>query len=203
MRSTIDDGNGPGVGPSSRYTATDSPSCFSASSAVVAAACPDRFADDTANGPVRPRSSNASSWSGIRTATVPSFSPRSQTSDGCSWHTIVNGPGQNAEISARPASGTDVAMPSSIPTDPTSTGGGICRPLPFAANSPATAGASNASAAIPYTVSVGRTTRSPRRNAVAAASSAASRSSGLAAAQSYRSLTRASFHEGPTRCPLG
>ncbi len=47
-----------------------------------------RFALETASGPVSSRSSRAIRCAGIRTATVPRVSPRSQVSDGCDGRTI-------------------------------------------------------------------------------------------------------------------
>ena len=61
---------------------------------------------------------------------------------------------------------------------PTSTGGGMFRPRPLAASSLLTAHGVNASAPMPYTVSVGRTTSSPFCTAVTAAAIPASRCSG-------------------------
>ena len=77
----------------------------SAESASVAAGSPVTFAEETAVGPVRPRRSRATSSSGIRTATVPRVSPRSQRSEGCCRHTIVSGPGQYWSISRSPTRG--------------------------------------------------------------------------------------------------
>src|SRR3954463_9018814 len=56
----------------------------------------------------------------------------------------------------------------------------MSRPRPFASRRDCTAAWSNASAPMPYTVSVGSTTRSPCCTACAAASIAVSRSSSLA-----------------------
>ena len=160
-------------------TSTESPSIRSASSASRAAGIPVVLAELTASGPVRSRIANATSWSGIRTATVPRVSPRSHCNEVCWRHTMVNGPGQKRSTRARAYAGTPTASASSVVAVLTSTGGGISRPRPLASRSAWTASASNASAATPYTVSVGSTTSSPRRTAVAAASMAASRSSSV------------------------
>ena len=50
---------------------------------------------------VRSRISRTSSWSGIRTATVPRVSPRSHCSEDCWVQTRVSGPGQKCSTSAR------------------------------------------------------------------------------------------------------
>ena len=65
----------------------------------------------------------------------------------------------------------------------------MSRPRPLAASSLLTAHGVNASAPMPYTVSVGRTTSSPFCTAVTAAAIPASRCSG--SEQSYRSLIAA------------
>jgi hypothetical protein len=65
-----------------------------------------------------------------------------------------------------------------VDASPISTGTGMCRPRFFAASSRVTAAGVNASAATPYTVSVGISTSSPRPIASAAASRPAVRASG-------------------------
>ena len=125
------------------------------------ATCPVRFALETASGPVSSSSSRAIRCAGMRTATVPWVSPRSHVSDGCDGSTIVSPPGQNSSTSRSTGSGTSATSARSVVRPATSTGGGDCRPRPFASRSRATARGSNASAAMPYTVSVGRTTSSP------------------------------------------
>ncbi len=72
----------------------------SASAASVAAGRPLRLAELTAIGPVRSSSASATSWSGIRMATVPRLSPRSHISDVCWLQTRVSAPGQNASVRA-------------------------------------------------------------------------------------------------------
>ncbi len=76
----------------------------------------------------------------------------------CAWQITVSAPGQNASHSLRPVSLTDVASASRVSTAEISTGGGMSRPRPLASSSRCTASGLNASAAIPYTVSVGNTT---------------------------------------------
>ncbi len=68
----------------------------------------------------------------------------------------------------------------------------MSRPRPFALSNAETAELSNASAASPYTVSVGTTTRRPALSAPRAAFNPAARESGLL--QSYTVLTHSSFH---------
>ena len=89
------------------------------------------------------------------------MSPRSQASDGACSTTSDSPPGQNASIRSRAAGGTPAparrsstrSRPAPAPACP---GRGPWRPA-----APRTAAALNASAPIPYTVSVGITTRSP------------------------------------------
>ena len=82
-------------------TDTSSPSISSAASASAAGGRPVMLAELTASGPVRSRISSTSSWSGIRTATVPRVSPRSHCSEACWVQTRVSGPGQKWSTSAR------------------------------------------------------------------------------------------------------
>ena len=126
-------------GPASRYTATLSPSIPCASSAAIAGALPVRFALETASGPVSSRSSRAIRCAGIRTATVPWVSPRSHVSDGCDGRTMVSPPGQNSSTSRSTGSGTSATSARSVVRPATRTGGGDCRPRPFASSSRATA----------------------------------------------------------------
>src|SRR5215472_1285494 len=154
---------------------TDSPSCSLACSAVVAATAPVRFALLTAIGPVSLSRSSATASSGIRIATVPLVSPRSQLSDLVARQTIVSPPGQNSPMSFWPSWPRSSTRAVAARTEPTSTGGGISRPRPLAASSRRTAAGLKASAPTPYTVSVGRTTSSPARTAVVAAASPAAR----------------------------
>ena len=116
---------------------------------TVAAGRPDRFALETAIGPVRLSSSRATGCSGIRSATVPLVSPRSQVSDGCARQTMVRAPGQKASVSSRTAKGTEDASPSMVRVSGTRTGGGMSRPRPFASSSRFTAAGLNASAPMP------------------------------------------------------
>src|SRR5215472_8367935 len=159
---------------------TDSPSCSLACSAVVAATAPVRFALLTAIGPVSLSRSSATASSGIRIATVPLVSPRSQLSDLVARQTIVSPPGQNSPMSFWPSCPMSSTRAFAARTEPTSTGGGISRPRPLAASSRRTASGLKASAPTPYTVSVGSTTSSPARTAVVAAASPAARWASLA-----------------------
>src|SRR5215475_2854854 len=154
---------------------TDSPSCSLACSAIVAATAPVRFALLTAIGPVSRSRSSATASSGIRMATVPMVSPRSQLSDLVARQTMVSAPGQNSLMSFWTSCPRSSTRAVAARTEPTSTGGGISRPRPLAASSLRTAAGLKASAPIPYTVSVGRTTSSPARTEVVAAASPAAR----------------------------
>ena len=101
-----------------------------------------------------------------------------QASDEACSSTSVSPPGQNASASFVATGGTTVTSPTSVDASPMSTGTGIVRPRFFAASRAATAGGVKASAATPYTVSVGISTSSPVPMAAAAASSPAARASG-------------------------
>src|SRR5699024_6656605 len=71
VASTMVDALPPAEGPPSTTTLTTGPSIASAVSASCAAGWRVRLAELTARGPVRSSTASASSWSGIRTATVP------------------------------------------------------------------------------------------------------------------------------------
>jgi hypothetical protein len=107
------------------------------------------FALDTAIGPVRRSSSMATGCSGIRSATVPTASPRSQDRvEG--WRTMsVRPPGQNARTSSRTVGTTRSTKPSSVRQEPMSTGTGMSRPRPFVAARSRTADGLKASAPMP------------------------------------------------------
>ena len=119
-------------------------------------------------GPVSLRSSRATGFIGIRTATVPLVSPRSQDRLGVAVHTRVSGPGQNSSIRSRPWLPRSSTSAVAARMEPTRTGGGMSLPRPLVSRSLATAFGLKASVPMPYTVSVGSTTRSPRRTADAA-----------------------------------
>jgi len=68
---------------------------------VVAGGWPERLADDTPMGPTSRSSSIATGCSGIRIATVPRLSPRSQVSVDCARQTSVSAPGQKASTRSR------------------------------------------------------------------------------------------------------
>jgi hypothetical protein len=91
---------------------------------VVAAGVPGVFAAVTAIGPVARNTSSATGCSGMRTATVPSVSPRSHCNVGDCSTMIVSAPGQNASTRSRAAGGMRVTRPSSVCREPTKTGGG-------------------------------------------------------------------------------
>ncbi len=135
--------------PASRYTSTSQPSCSLAASAVVAGGSPETFALDTAIGPVALSTSSATGCSGIRIATVPLASPRSQASEGACSTTRVSPPGQNASTSSRTAGCTDCTSPSIVCQEPTSTGTGMSRPRRLAESRVCTAVAEKASAPSP------------------------------------------------------
>ncbi|ALD12437.1 hypothetical protein AES38_05390 [Clavibacter capsici] len=139
----------PPAAPPSRRIETESPSCSAASWAVAAAGWPVLLAEETASGPVSARSSSAKELAGMRSATVPRVSPRSQTRDGCATRITVRPPGQNSSTRRRTTSGTKSARASSVDRPGMSTGGGASRPRPLASSSRCTASGLNASAAMP------------------------------------------------------
>ena len=85
----------------------------------------------------------------MRTATVPSVSPRSQRSVGLERKTRVSGPGQNSSIRSWPYGPSDSVSAAAARTLPTRTGGGMLRPRPLAASSAVTAAGVKASAPMP------------------------------------------------------
>src|SRR6266568_2195247 len=188
VRSRMVDGMLSVHGPPSRYTETASPSCFSASSALVAGDWPCRLALDTASGPVCLSTSRVTACSGIRRATVPLVSPRSHSSVGLARNTRVSAPGQNSSIRSCPNAPRSSTRAAAARAVPTSTGGGMPLPRPLAASMVVTAEGVNASTPMPYTVSVGSTISSPPRAAVTAASIPAVRENG--SRQSKRMLIR-------------
>src|SRR5215831_14625386 len=163
-----------------------SPSCFSASAAVVAGGEPETLALLTASGPVSLSRSSATGCSGMRTATVPFVSPRSQARLRLDRNTSVSPPGQNSSIRSLADALMSSTSANAARLLPTSTGGGTCLPRPLAASSAVTAAGVKASAATPYTVSVGSTTSSPLPSAVAATVIPAERS--VTTVQSNRAL---------------
>lgn len=115
---------------------------------MTAAGWPTLLADATAIGPVSRSTSRATGCSGIRTATVPLESPRSQDRLGECSTTMVSAPGQNASTSSRAERGSENTRPSRVCRDPISTGG-ACRAPPLASASAFTAYGVKASAPIP------------------------------------------------------
>ena len=136
----VNDGGGQGIGPLDGTEAAFEVDLNGlrqldrASEAVCAASWPVRLAEETANGPVRVRSSRAIWSAGILRATVPLVSPRSQSNDGCACRISVSPPGQKASASSRASADISVASPSRALTRGISTGGGICRLRPLEAN---------------------------------------------------------------------
>ncbi len=116
---------------------------------MVAAGRPCLFAEETAIGPVSLSTSSATGCIGIRTATVPVLSPRSQFRLGACATTMVRAPGQNASIRSRASCGNVSTRPSRVRREPISTGGGTLRPRPFASSSALTAYGVKASAPMP------------------------------------------------------
>src|ERR671915_1368727 len=142
----------------------------------------------------------ASSCSGIRTATVPLVSPRSHDRLVLARHTTVSAPGQNSSTRSWPYVPRSSTSADAARTVPTSTGAGICLPRPLASSRACTALGRNASAPMPYTVSVGSTTSSPRRTLETASAMPAARSSG--SEQSYRRLTAVILSGSSGSCSL-
>jgi hypothetical protein len=70
-------------------------------------------------------------------------------SEGLARKTSVSGPGQNSSIRSWPYAPSDSVRAAAARTLPTSTGGGMFRPLPLAASSALTAAGVKASAPMP------------------------------------------------------
>ena len=152
-----------GAGPASKNTPTWSPSCSTTAGISLGVGSPERLALETASGPVRWIRARAKACLGMRTATVPRESPRSQPIPGASRRTRVSGPGHQAAISAWAWSVTSSTRPMAWRQVWTSTGRGRSRPRCLAWNRASTAEGLNGSQATPYRVSVGSTTSPPRR----------------------------------------
>ncbi|MNJ42298.1 hypothetical protein D3C77_372620 [compost metagenome] len=174
--------------------AKSSPTCC----ASVGLGRPDRLALGAATGhPAAAMSRSATSWAGIRTATVdrPAVT-RGETAPGTAGSTSVSGPGQKASMSARAVSFTSVTRPSNCFMSAICTISGLSEGRPLAAKIASTAGVLRASAPRPYTVSVGKATVPPAARTAAAsirASLAESRWSSCAANSSEAALKSVSL----------
>ena len=175
VQSTIVDSTPTVHGPSSRTTSTSSPRSARTSPAVVGLTCPKRFAEGAAMPPPNARSSaSATGWSGTRTPTVSPPPVTASRTRAARRTTIVSGPGHSASPRRRAATGTSAAQSSSCPGAPRWTITGCSPGRPLTAYSRASAPALSASAPSPYTVSVGKATRPPRRSVAAAREMSAS-----------------------------
>ncbi len=113
-------------------------------------------------------------------------SPRSIRSDSRALTITVSGPGQCFSVRLPASAGTSSARARISAGSPINTGGGMSRPRSLVSSSRCTASASNASAPIPYTVSVGSTMHSPFSIAVRAASAASASTAGSEPVMSNR-----------------
>src|SRR5215218_9476794 len=161
VRSTMLEAGPSGAGPASKNTPTWSPSWETTAGTSRGVGWPERLALDTARGPVRWMRARAKLCLGMRTATVPRESPRSQPIPGASRRTRVSGPGHQAAISAWAWSVTSSTRPMAWRQVWTSTGRGRSRPRRLARNRASTAEWLKGSQPSPYTVSVGSTTSPP------------------------------------------
>ena len=115
-----------------------------------------------------PSTARASRWSGIRTPIDAGSPPRSQSRlRGARGTTSVSAPGHRA-AARRSARSSSCATARASAIDATRTGSVRSDGRCFASNTRAVAAGSSGRAAIPYTVSVGKTTSSPRRAAATA-----------------------------------
>ena len=117
-------------------------------------------------GPHSRSSSRATGCSGIRSTTVPRVRPRSHASDGACGSTIDSPPGQNASTRSRAALGTTDDQPvDRRPAAHQHRARASPARGPWRRAATRTAAWSNASAPMPYEVSVGTTTSLPARTA--------------------------------------
>ena len=131
--------------------------------AVVGLGLPDRLADGAASGrPLAVMSARATGCDGIRIATVPSPALTLAGIRGERGKIMVSGPGQKASASRRAVSGIAVTSGSISSNRAICTINGLSCGRPLASKIRATAASLVASAASPYTVSVGIPTSSPR-----------------------------------------
>ncbi len=147
--------------------------------AVVVEGRPDRFAEGAASGtPAARMIACASGCDGNRIPTV--FNPPDVTIgiESCLGRMIVSGPGQYAFASACAAGGKSAAMSCTVSRCAMCTMSGLSCGRPFASKIRATASGLRASAARPYTVSVGMPTTSPARSSSPACSIAVGSSDG-------------------------
>ena len=144
--------------------------------AVVGLGEPERLADGAARDrPDSRMTARATGWDGIRTATVGRPALTSSGMRGPFGKIMVSGPGQYARASFTAVSGISAASRGSVSQSAICTIRGLSIGRPLASKIRATAGPFSASAASPYTVSVGIATSSPARSS----SAARSRSAGL------------------------
>ena len=163
------------VGPASSIIRTLPPRLANTCSARVGLIDPLALADGAARGlPLSRIRLSIAGWAGMRSAMVarPPVTRGAMLLSARSGRTIVSGPGQNA-FANMSAVRFNVAIRSAMPRSATWTISGLNPGRPFAAKIAATARSSVASAARPYTVSVGTATGSPARISVAASRSAA------------------------------
>src|SRR3989338_5065131 len=156
LKSTIVDSTPCSVGPPSRTASMRPRRSSTTCCASVGLGFPATFAEGAAMGQPAARINwSATGWSGMRTAAV-------------LRRTSVNGPGQNFFISLRAEDGISAtSLPSSL-CRATCTMSGLSLGLRLALKILRQARAWKASAPRPYTVSVGKATRPPRRRIAAA-----------------------------------
>ena len=174
------------AGPPSRPRSTSEPRSARTCSARVGLTRPKRLALGAATPPSNARSTaSATGCPGTRSATVSCPPVTASEAREERRSTSVSGPGQNAEASRNASGGTWDAQDSMDDACATWTMSGWVDGRPFTAKMRRTASSFSASAASPYTVSVGRPTSPPRRSTATAAAivsgEVTSMGSGLAA----------------------
>ena len=139
------------------------------SCALVGLGLPERLALGAAKAqPLCSMTARATGWLGMRIPTVSRPAQHSAATSGPRGMMMVRGPGQKAAISSWARSGTSLTRPGSISGPVTWTIRGLSCGRPLATKIFFTASPLRASAAMPYTVSVGRATNSPLRSSSAA-----------------------------------
>ena len=138
------------------------------SCALVGLGLPERLAEGAAKAqPLCRMMACTTGWLGIRMPTVSRPAQHSAATSGPRGMMMVRGPGQNAAISSWARSGTSLTRPGSMSGPAMWTMRGLSCGRPFATKIFLTASPLRASAAMPYTVSVGRATSSPCRRSSA------------------------------------
>ena len=169
VTSTTVDSTPTSHGPPSTMAAMRPSKSWATCAAVVGLGLPDRLADGAASGqPLSLMMRRATGCTGNRTARVGSPPDTFAATASDRGKMRVSGPGQNASASFSAIGDTRVTRGYNCSRSPICTISGLSCGRPLAAKIAATASAFRASAARPYTVSVGMATGNPCRSNSAA-----------------------------------